>query len=253
MVLAHVLSWVRSGDVAEWLGSGLQSRVHGFDSRRRLWEPTPVGDGERAPNPALLWHAWSVSQTPLSQTPGPWAPPEQAPPGQPVAPSGDGRYRASVPLGGVEAVEAAPARRSQWRDLVVAAALLTASVLTALASLMSWRDYGASLNPDENGWSLADGTFGRGWVSILVAAALAVGGVLLVSGRRGPARRWARAGSAALIVLPVLEWAFGDGGSRTGPGIGLWVQMIAGLVLMVLIGSLLPTDDLDAERARTGA
>ena len=48
-----------------------------------------------------------------------------------------------------------------------------------------------------------------------------------------------------MIVLPVIEWAFGDSGSRTGPGLGLWVQMVAGLILMVLIGSLLPTDDLD--------
>src|SRR3954462_12194535 len=27
----------RSGAVVEWLGSGLQSRVHRFDSGRRLW------------------------------------------------------------------------------------------------------------------------------------------------------------------------------------------------------------------------
>ena len=39
----------RPGDVAEWLGSGLQSRVHRFDSGRRLsvWRngSTPSRDG----------------------------------------------------------------------------------------------------------------------------------------------------------------------------------------------------------------
>ncbi|MFV0316520.1 MAG: hypothetical protein ACK5O2_06105 [Microthrixaceae bacterium] len=181
----------------------------------------------------------------MDQAPNPWAAPEATPPGALVTGVPHGRYEASVPLGGVQHYEATPARRSQWRDLLVAAVLLVASVLAALASLMSWRDYGPALNPDENGWRLADGSFGRGWVSILLAAALAVGGVLLVIGRRTHGRRWARVGSAALIVLPVIEWAFGDSGSRTGPGIGLWVQMVAGLVLMILIGTLLPTDDLD--------
>ena len=39
VLLAHDLSWACSGDVAEWLGSGLQSRVQGFDSPRRLDSP----------------------------------------------------------------------------------------------------------------------------------------------------------------------------------------------------------------------
>ena len=175
----------------------------------------------------------------------PWAAPEAPSLGAQVPGATAGRYRSTVPLGGVVGATPEPVRRSQWRDLVVAGSLLAVSVLTAVSTLMSWRDYGPALNPDENGWTLADGGLGRGWVSILVAAALAVGGVLLVVGRRRHDRRCARAGSSALIVLPVIEWAFGDSGSRTGPGLGLWVQMVAGLILMVLIGSLLPTDDLD--------
>jgi hypothetical protein len=31
-----LIAFHRCGDVAEWLGSGLQSRVHRFDSGRRL-------------------------------------------------------------------------------------------------------------------------------------------------------------------------------------------------------------------------
>lgn len=150
------------------------------------------------------------------------------------------RFEASVPLGGYTR-SPQPARRSTgWRDLLVASCLLTASVLTAVASLVSWRDYGRALNPDENGWRLADGAFGRGWVAIVVAVILAVAGVLLVAHRRSAGRVWARVGSTALIILPVLEWAFGDGDSRTGPGLGLWLMLIAGMVSMVLIGSVLP-------------
>lgn len=150
------------------------------------------------------------------------------------------RFEASAPLGGFAISEVPSQGPSVWRDLLVAFCLLGASVLTAVASLMSWRDYGPALNPDENGWRLADGAFGRGWIAVLVAVVLAVGGVLLVAGRRSKGRIWARVGSTALILLPVLEWAFGDGDSRTGPGFGLWLMLGAGMVLMVLIGSVLP-------------
>lgn len=151
-----------------------------------------------------------------------------------------------MPLGGVPSVRPeAPRRRSSWREIVVVAALLAASVLTAIASLMSWRDYGPALNPDENGWQLADGGFGRGWVAVLVGVVLAVGGVLIASGRLRQGRIWARVGSSALIVGPMLEWAFGDGDSRTGPGLGLWVLLVAGMVLMVLLGTVLPVASED--------
>jgi len=182
----------------------------------------------------------------MDQPPPTWAPPDvPAPAVAPVPGADPGRFRASTPLGGVAAVAEEPPRPSHARDLVVASGLLVAAVLTALGSLMSWRDYGRGLDPDENGWRLADGSFGRGWVAVLVAVGLAVGGVLLVVGRRRAGRRWARAGSAALIVLPVLEWAFGEGDRRTGPGQGLWVFLVTGMVLMVLLGTVLPTDDLD--------
>jgi hypothetical protein len=168
-----------------------------------------------------------------------WVPPE--------LPTGVGqqnagiRFEASAPLGGFAVTGPPPQRRSVWRDLLVAFCLLGASVLTAVASLLSWRDYGPALNPDENGWRLADGALGRGWVAVLVAVVLAVGGVLLVAGKRSTGRIWARVGSTALILLPVLEWAFGDGDSRTGPGLGLWLMLGSGMMLMVLIGSVLPT------------
>ncbi len=123
--------------------------------------------------------------------------------------------------------------------------LLVASVVTAVASLLPWRDYGPALNPDENGWHLANGAIGRGWIAVAIAVVLAVAGVLLVAGRRSSGRVWARIGSTALIVVPVLEWAFGDAGRRSGPGMGLWLMLVAGMLLMVVIGSVLPVGDAD--------
>lgn len=218
--------------MAEWLGSGLQSRVHGFDSRRRL-EVDPTVPSGCAWSDVALWHACAV------QNGVHWEPPGAVV--DPGVSERQTRFEAGVALGGhPQAPEPAPAPRA-WRDLVVATWLLVASVLTAVASLLSWRDYGPALDPDENGWQLADGAFGRGWVAVIVAVVLAVAGVLLVAHRRSAGRVWARVGSTALIVLPVVEWAFGDGDSRTGPGLGLWLMLIAGMVSMALIGSVLPT------------
>ena len=169
-----------------------------------------------------------------------WVAPEGRSSQGPPAVPGSHRFSASAPLGGSTPAHVEPERPSQTRDLVVAAALLLASVIVGLATLMSWRDYGPGLNPDESGWRYADGSFGRGWIAIVLAICLAVGGVLLVSGRRKAGRRWARVGSGALIVLPVLEWAMGDTGSRSGPGLGLWLLMATGIALMILLGTVLP-------------
>ena len=146
-------------------------------------------------------------------------------------------------------MEVAEPQRSDVRELVTAAALLTAAVLTALASLLSWRDFGRGLDPAENGWHMADGSLGRGWVAVMVAVVLAVGGVLLVVGRRSAGRIWARIGTAALLVGPVLEWAFGSPGSRTGPGWGIWIMFVTGLVLLVMLGTVLPHEDPRPQRA----
>jgi hypothetical protein len=134
-------------------------------------------------------------------------------------------------------------RRSDVRTLVVAAMLLVGSVVTIAATLMSWHDYGSALNPDESGWEMADGSLGRAWIALLCAVSLAVGGVLLVAGRPGAGRLWARIGALALVVFPMVEWAFGDLGTHSGPGSGLWAMLVTGFVLTVAIGTLLPTGE----------
>jgi hypothetical protein len=165
------------------------------------------------------------------------------------------RHVATAPLGGTAPLPRAPEVESHRRPLIVAAVLLVTSVLCALSSLMSWHDYGRGLDPAESGWDMADGSTGRGWVAVLIAILLAGSGVLLVSGRIRAGRNWARVGAAALIALPALEWAFGARASRTGPGLGLWVMLVAGVLLLVLLGALLPaapqTDGVDA-RSRAG-
>jgi hypothetical protein len=142
---------------------------------------------------------------------------------------------------------------SHRRQLIAAAVLLVASVLCALASLMSWHDYGRGLDPRESGWDMADGSTGRGWVAIVVAVVLATAGVLIVSGRVRAGRNWARVGAAALVVLPAIEWAFGVDAARTGPGIGLWVLLGTGVVLLVVLGTLLPATEGEPGPGATGS
>ena len=192
----------------------------------------------------LLWHAL-VMETPRQD----WVAPDTSVQSQQQSLATPQRFSSSTPLGGSVPVPVEPERPSMSRDLVVASALMVASILVGLATLMSWRDYGPGLDPDESGWRYADGSFGRGWVAIALAICLAVGGVLLVSGSRVAGRRWARIGSGALVVLPVLEWALGDIGSRSGPGMGLWVLTLSGVVLMILIGTVLPADARGAPSA----
>jgi hypothetical protein len=152
------------------------------------------------------------------------------------------RLVATTPLGGVPPHPPVPVVESHRRPLIAAAVLLVASVLCALSSLMSWHDYGRGLDPRESGWDMADGSTGRGWIAIAIAIVLATGGVLLVSGRIRAGRNWARVGGAGLVVLAAIEWAFGVRAARTGPGLGLWVMLVTGVVVLVVVGVLLPAD-----------
>jgi len=180
----------------------------------------------------------------VQSMPPTWSAPEQAPAvSSSAARFATGRFDPSIPLGGQVPVAVEQPRRSDRRDMVVAGLLLVSAVLCALASLMSWRDYGPGLAPPNSGWRMADGSFGRGWVAIVVAVVLAAAGGMLVAGQRRKGRVLARVGAIALILLAVGEWAFGDIGIRTGPGLGLWVLLVMGTVLVVAVGTVLPDDD----------
>ena len=124
----------------------------------------------------------------------------------------------------------------------MAGLLLVLAVAVALASLLSWRDFGTGLNPDESGWVMADGTLGRGWVAIAIAILLAAGGALLVAGRRRLGLILARIGAVALIVFPAIEWSFGMRNTTSGPGLGLWVLLVIGAAMILFMGTILGED-----------
>ncbi len=121
----------------------------------------------------------------------------------------------------------------------VAALLLVVAVGIALSPLLAWRDFGSSLKPVENGWVMADGSFGRGWIVVILAALLAGAGALLVTGRTRAGIRLARAAAVALVVFAALEWAFGMNNTRSGPGMGLWVLLAVGAALILVLGALI--------------
>ncbi|MFM7069734.1 MAG: hypothetical protein ACKOYM_09775 [Actinomycetes bacterium] len=174
---------------------------------------------------------------------GPWtaAPDSTASP----AVRNGGRFAPVVPLGGVAPVPAAAAQQSDVRDLVLAALLLVAALLAGGASLMGWRDFGGAfgIDPGGNGWVQSDGTIGRGWAAVVLAVALAVGGILVAVHRDRIGRRVAVAAASGMMLLAVLEFGFGTRRLPVGPGAGLWVELIAGAVALVAVGVLLPNRD----------
>jgi hypothetical protein len=169
-----------------------------------------------------------------------WVPPEQ-PPGAASAP---GPFVAAVPLGGSGPAPEPAAPRASRRELVIAGILLVAAVATGAASLMPWRDYGAVVGPriTETGWTLPDGSLGRGWIAVLLGVLLAVAGILLAADRERAGRVLAVLTGSTMMVVAIAEWGLGAGRSRTGPGPGLWLLFLVGLAVVVAVGTLSPGD-----------
>lgn len=131
--------------------------------------------------------------------------------------------------------------RVNRRDLALSAVLLVAAVLTGATSLMPWRDFGGrSVSASETGWERLDGSLGRGWLTVLVAVVLAVAGVLVAADRVRQGRILASATGSFLVVLAIAEWGLGLSGIRSGPGVGLWLQMAIGVAVVVAVGVLGP-------------
>jgi hypothetical protein len=122
--------------------------------------------------------------------------------------------------------------------MVVAGILLVVAIGTALSPLLSWRDFGSALKPDESGWRMVDGSLGRGWVVMILAVLIAVAGCLMITGRRHTGMRLARATSVAMVVFAGAEWAFGMSQVESGPGIGLWILLAIGSLLVLFLGAV---------------
>ena len=169
-----------------------------------------------------------------------WSAPSAAP-----APSNDPSFVASVALGGTAPVAVAEEHRTDLRDLVLATVLFAGALAAGGASLASWRDYGVQLDPSvpESGWVQADGSVGRGWAAVLLAVLLAVAGILVAVHRGRQGRRLAVVAGVALVLLSVVEFGLGAGRLRTGPGIGLWVELVVGIVVVAAVGMLGPSTD----------
>ncbi len=144
------------------------------------------------------------------------------------------------PLGGTAPVAVVAPERSSRRELALVAVLLVAAIVAGAASLLAWRDFGQRFGATavETGWERVDGTMGRGWVAVGLATLLAVAGVLIASGRGRPGRVLATWTGVAMCIAAVAEWGLGAGGTRTGPGSGLWVQLVIGVVVVLAVGIL---------------
>lgn len=154
-------------------------------------------------------------------------------------------YAAGAPLGGVVPTATPEAQRSDRRDLVLAAILLVAAVVAGAASLMSWRDFGRRFGASatETGWERLDGSLGRGWVAVGLAVLLAVAGVLIAGGRVRVGRILASLTGSLLVLAAIAEWGLGADAARTGPGTGLWVELVLGVLVVIAVGVLGPADD----------
>ena len=173
-----------------------------------------------------------------NETP-PWSSPSAAP-----APGNDPSFVASVALGGAAPVAPLEEHRTDLRELFLVTVLFACALAAGAASLASWRDYGVRLDPSvaESGWVQADGSVGRGWAAVLLAVLLAVAGILVAVHRGRQGRRLAVGAGVALVVLSVVEFGLGAGRLRTGPGIGLWVELVVGIVVVAAVGMLGPKD-----------
>lgn len=111
--------------------------------------------------------------------------------------------------------------------------------------MMSWRDFGRRFGATatETGWENLDGSMGRGWVVVALGVLLAVAGVLIASGRARHGRFLAVLTGTSLAVFAVLEWGLGSDAARTGPGTGLWVALVTGVLVVVAVGILTPAPE----------
>lgn len=159
--------------------------------------------------------------------------------------SGALNYSQGAPLGGVAPSPAVPVVRSDRRDLLLTSLLLVAAVVAGATSMMSWRDFGRRFGATatETGWERLDGSMGRGWVVVALGVLLAVAGVLIASGRARQGRFLAVSTGTSLAVFAVLEWGLGSDAARTGPGTGLWVALVTGVLVVVAVGILTPSPD----------
>ena len=146
----------------------------------------------------------------------------------------------SAPLGGSAPVEQMPEAPSDRKELVLIGVLFVAALVAGAASLMPWRDYAYryGARAEETGWVGADGALGRGWIAVILAVLIAASGVLIAAERVRLGQTLATLSGAGLAVLAIAEWGLGAGDARTGPGLGIWVELVLGTLVVIAVGAL---------------
>lgn len=149
------------------------------------------------------------------------------------------------PLGGSSPTEPVVEPVKRTREHLLVFVLLVGALVAGAASLMEWRDMGArfGMGRVETGWVRADGAMGRGWIALLLAVVIALAGVLIAAGKLRSGKLLAVLGGTGLAVTAVLEWGIGIGGVRWGPGTGLWIELITGVLVVLAVGVLSPAPD----------
>jgi hypothetical protein len=66
---------------------------------------------------------------------------------------------------------------------------------------------------------------------------IAVAGVMIAAEKGRAGRVLAVLAGMALAVTAVVEWGLGAGSVRSGPGAGIWVELITGVLVVVLVGA----------------
>jgi hypothetical protein len=174
-----------------------------------------------------------------------WAAPAAPVAAPPAGPAG-ATWQSGVPLGGVQPQPITDVAPSQRRDLLLTAILLVAALAAGATSLLAWRDVGRLNGGSETGWREFDGGLGRGWVAVLGGVLLAVAGVLVAAERGRAGRVLAALTGVGLMLFSVLEWGLGLRNVRTGPGPGLWMLFVVGLLVVVAVGVLAPDPEARA-------
>lgn len=152
----------------------------------------------------------------------------------------------SIPLGGVTPSPVEPTRTSSRRHLILAMALFIVAVAAGKASTMPWRDYvwQSTDRVIETGWTRETGELGRGWLTMILAMAVASAGLLIATARERSGRILAVASGIGLMVLATVEWGVAGADSSNGPGTGLWLQLIAGAAAVLAVGIVPPEEHL---------
>ncbi len=164
-------------------------------------------------------------------------------------PGGVQGFESVVPLGGAAPAPVEHVSPSHRGAIALTAVLLGAAVLSGVSSLLVWRDYGrVVVGRAQTGWTLPTGGMGRGWVVIVIGIAFAVAGVLVAADRDRAGRIVASVAGVSAMVFSIVEWGFGAGQSRTGPGPGMWLLFLVGLVVVAAVGMISPpADDVPAD------